>query len=386
MVSDLVKDLLKDVNKDRGLGNRLGPHLLGSETKLSTEQLETAAKTQLLDRDFLEKLSMSKEGIPDALKGDYDPLQAFQVAYQAMSNNLSATISNVLTTIIGEAPGIEPYRPFSPAGLWRTRKDDSADAFEQIILSCETANIETTTAFLGLKQHLRVIAQNLESLRGLPTDLTPQIKQVYEAVTAFDNISQSKEFDKLFTLAARDAAFAEVPRLPGVGGIGGGAVTPVLLLRQLQVARSHSPSLRKLYWRHIAACFDVLLLAVEAVEYYQELGLNTAQEFGVMESTPAARGGLIYRVSRGRLGAPPAPAGTVAGPLVALMSQATDTLVNNTVAILIAMGPAYATNVANAISAMPALPDSTNEATIQARITRINDILQQLQILYGSLT
>jgi hypothetical protein len=273
MVSDLVNSLLKDAKKNKDyLGGRKG------ESSLSPSQLNEAA---ILNKEFMDNLTVRKKDIPDALKTrfgrkapKYDPAKAFEKAYVAMGANLTASIKSVLDALSKEASNVQRYQPTAPKEDWKRRLRLSTDAFTQMILASESANIETSNAFMGLKQQMRMIGQEIEGLRGLPADTTPQLKALHEAITKFESISSSQEFDALFTLKPRKTDLTPIDRLPGAAGYGQTNQSPLARLEKMRTATRQQKQHRKQYWRQWIGCFDILLLATEALQYYLTLGFN----------------------------------------------------------------------------------------------------------------
>lgn len=357
MVSDLVNSLLKDAAKNKDY--------LKGESSLSPSQLNEAAT---MNKEFMDNLTVTKKDIPDALKTrfgrrapKYDAEKAFEKAYVAMGANLTASTIMVLNALQQQASNIEGYRPTTPVSLWGRNLVNSVNAFQEIIVACETANVETSSAFMGIKQQMRVIGQEIEGLRGLPVDVTPQLKAMHEAIVQFDKVSSAQEFEKLFTLQPRDAALAPIARAPGLAGIGGATTSPVAKLRNLRTATGPSRNVRKEYWRQWIGCFDILLLATESLQQYLALGFTLKPNKGgwLRFASPAER------------------------PVVRSFMQARDTMVRQLTTILSAAGTAYQSRAATEISNLTVPSRPKTEESLEAHVVYINDIISILTTMYN---
>ena len=356
MVSDLVNSLLKDAKKNKDY--------LKGESSLSPSQLNEAAT---MNKEFMDNLTVREKDIPDALKTrfgrkspKYDAEKAFKSAYDAMGANLTASTLMVLKALQSQASNIEGYRPTTPA-IWRKNRVNSVNAFQEIIVACETANVETSSAFMGIKQQMRVIGQEIEGLRGLPVDVTPQLKAMHEAIVQFDKVSSAQEFEKLFTLQPRDAALAPIAREPGLAGIGGATTSPVVKLRNLRTATGPSRNIRKEYWRQWIGCFDILLLATQSLQQYLALGFNLKR----------TKGGWMRLMS---------PAER---PVVVSFMGARDTMVRQLTTILNAAGTAYQSRAATDISKLTGPSRPKTEESLEAHVVYINDIISILSTMYN---
>lgn len=356
MVSDLVNSLLKDAKKNKDY--------LRGESSLSPSQLNEAAT---MNKEFMDNLTVTKKDIPDALKTrfgrkapKYDPAKAFEKAYVAMGANLTASIKSVLDALRTQATNVEPYQGINPAIEWRRRMRLSTAAFTQMILAAESANIETSNAFMGLKQQMRMIGQEIEGLRGLPSDITPQLKAVHEAITQFESISSANEFDSLFTLKARKPDLSTFDRPPGAAGYGVGLHSPTTKLQKMRTADKGTTARRKEYWRQWIGCFDILLLATEALQYYLTLGFDLKPKKGGWLSLSPRR------------------------PTVSSYLKARDTLVKQVVTILRGAGPTRQPFAAN-IEALPTPRSKLTKETLEEHIVYINDIISELSNMYSGL-
>jgi hypothetical protein len=294
MVDSKIQDLIDSAKKDAamfrlsGAPARSRSRFSGRLTRnvLSAAELKAGAEANLIDKDFLNNLTLRDKDIPDALKTNrfgtpaYNPESQFTMAFEAMGLSLNSSITSVLDAIRVHAPQIQQYGPVVGAtgGLngWRTRRDLSVDAFREIMMTVEVANIDTNSAYITFKGQMQSIAAQLKPLEGLPSNITPQIKAMYTLATQFENSAQSIDFKQLFTLKPRltDGTATEMPRDAGALGIGGGAINPIALMRPLVTAKTNTPALRTHYYTLWITMLDCYNLALEAIMLYDKINFE----------------------------------------------------------------------------------------------------------------
>ena len=357
MVSDLVNSLLKDAAKNKDY--------LKGESSLSPSQLNEAAT---MNKEFMDNLTVTKKDIPDALKTrfgrrapKYDPAKAFEKAYVAMGANLTASIKSVLDALGTQATNVQPYLPKLPEGDWKRRMRLSTEAFTQMIVASESSNIETSNVFMGIKQQMRIIGQEIEGLRGLPVDITPQLKAMHGAITEFDSISSSDEFASLFTLKPRQTDLKPIDRQPGSVGYGIKQQSPLARLEKMRSASGPTNNHRKQYWRQWIGCFDILLLATEALQYYLTLGFDLKPKKGGWLSLSPRR------------------------PTVSSYLKARDTLVKQLITILKSSPDAAQNPFGSTIEAIPTPKTKLTEESLDAHVVYINEIIRELSSMYSGL-
>jgi len=246
-------------------------------SELSAAQLLAVAETKLVDRDFLATLSLKDKDLPDVLTGKYDPEAAFKLAYEAMGNSLSTTITDVLKAVQQCAIDVDNYWP-EKRPEWKLRNDTSTDAFREYISVIENANIETNAAYTALRGQLANIATQVEALTGLPTDITPQVAAVYKLSNDFYALTSGGEFHELFTLRARkhDTLFQH-PRAAGAI-VFTKTTGPLALLLVLKKAKAGSKTNRQRYWAQWVQVIDGLDMALDALKLYINFGFALTAE------------------------------------------------------------------------------------------------------------
>jgi hypothetical protein len=253
-------------------------------SELSAAQLLAVAETKLVDRDFLATLSLKDKDLPDVLTGKYDPEAAFKLAYEAMGNSLSTTITDVLNAVQQCAFDVENYWP--EILDWKLRNDTSTDAFREYILVMESANIETNAAYTTLRGQLANIAAQIEALTGLPTDITPQVAAVYKLSNAFDALTGGGEFHELFTLRARKHdTLGQYPR-PAGAIVTTKHTGPLSQLSDLIKAKKGSKTNRRRYWAQWVQVIDGLDMALDALELYINFGFAISRQITTEVRTP----------------------------------------------------------------------------------------------------
>ena len=173
MVDSKIQDLIDSAKKDApmfrlsGAPSRSRSRFSGrlSRDVLSAAELTAGAEANLIDKDFLNNLTLRDKDIPDALKTNrlgtpaYNPESQFTMAFEAMGLSLNSSITSVLDAIRVHAPQIQQYGPVVGAtgGLngWRTRRDLSVDAFREIMMTVEVANIDTNSAYITFKGQMQ---------------------------------------------------------------------------------------------------------------------------------------------------------------------------------------------------------------------------------------
>jgi len=368
MVSGNVDELLKSLDTDYAFMKKQLPVLRGNlrSPALTTEQLESGAKMQI-DSEFMQKLTLkeSLKGGKAALK--YKANDDFQAAFASMGNSLNASIVAVLETIKTQAPRIKVYTDVTGIA-WNHRKDDSVEAFNNIMIAVLTANQETSGAYISLKGKMQTIGEKIKPLMGLPSNITKEISALHTAVTKFNTVSTSVEFDKLFTLNGRKDNWVEQNR----GADPPEVTLPTTLILPLAVAAGHSEPVRKLYWAQWLTMLDSLKLATQALLYYQKLGLDlTTPQFG---------------------GKIPFYSGTKPLKTITLIAEARDALVNRLVYTLRAstlLGGGQSPDhraVADAIQFSLTTPVTiVDKDEINHNIAYIGDVIAKLMPLHGLL-
>ena len=392
MVSNLIDELLGAASTDYAL---LGQSESLRINTLTSAQLAEGAGVYIgADKNLLSQLSFDDSKIPAALRmgmpGGYDPNAAFTAAFSAMAASLSTSIDDVLTTIRTEGMRIQPYPLAGTDAVWRAQRDDSVSAFENIITSVENQNIETNSAFVTIKASMRTIYDEIQPLVGLPSNITPQIALLHQALAKFDKVSSGKQFQELFVLEMRKPTFElSTNRKDGANW----AYRSILLgaLNPLITGPKHTKELHRTYWRHWLTMLDSLKLAAEAFHYYHELGLDIAGDMGTplipgtprVPGTPAspwwAWGGTRTPAVPAIPAGPdtPAVAPKPESPLVLLLAQARDALVNELITILLT-GAAPLRAIGTEISTLPRPALATTGALITANIKYISDVINVL--------
>jgi len=392
MVSNLIDELLDAASTDYAL---LGQSESLRINTLTSAQLAEGAGVYIgADKNLLSQLNFDDSNIPAALRmgmpGGYDPNAAFQAAHSAMAASLSASIDDVLTTIRTEGSRIQRYFEAKPFVAWRSRRDDTVSAFENVITSVENQNIETNSAFVTIKASMRTIYDEIKPLMGLPSNITPQIALLHQALAKFDKVSSGEEFEKLFVLERRKIDFSlATDRTTGMT-LGGRSIL-LGMLNPLITAPNHTKKVRQTYWRHWLTMLDSLKLAAEAFHYYHELGLDIAADMGTplipgtprIPGTPASPWWAWGGTRTPAVPAIPAGPDTPAvppkpqSPLVLLLSQARDALVNELITILLT-GAAPLRAIGTEISTLPRPALATTGVLITANIKYISDVINVL--------
>lgn len=294
MVDSKIQDLIDSAKKDApmfrlsGAPSRSRSRFSGrlSRDVLSAAELTAGAEANLIDKDFLNKLSLRDKDVPDALKTNrfgtplYNPESQFTMAFEAMGLSLKSSITSVLDAIRVHAPQIQQYGPVvaasGGAAGWKARRDLSVDAFHEIMITVEVANIDTNSAYITFKGQMQSIASQIKPLEGLPSNITPQIKAMYTLASEFESSAQGIDFKELFTLKPRlaDGTAEEIPRDAGSLGIGSGAVNPIALMRPLVVANASSAALRTHYYTLWVTMLDCYNLALEAITLYDKINFE----------------------------------------------------------------------------------------------------------------
>ena len=296
MVDSKIQDLIDSAKKDAAMfrlsgapARRSSP--FGSSLNrdvLSAAELTAGAEANLIDKDFLNNLTFKNKDVPDVLKGNYNPDDEFKLAFTSMGNSIESSINSIIDELISQVPKIEVYGPPAVANF-RSRMSNSVAAFDEIITTVESANLDTNTAYATFKNQLNNIRTRLEPIIGMPSNITKEVDAMYKAAIQFEKVATRDDFLKMFTLPQRN-------RLDGTQiarRAGDLTQSPIHLLKDLRTATTAEKRNYRVFNNNLLLLTDLYELVLDTLDKYQEMG------FDLISTVPPGR--IRSMFLRGRL-------------------------------------------------------------------------------------
>ena len=278
MVDSKIQDLIDSAEKDAqmfrlsGAPSRSRSLFSGrlSRDVLSAAELTAGAKANLINKDFLNKLTFKKKDVPDVLKGKYNPDKEFKLAFTSMGQSIESSINSIIDELILQVPKIEVYGPKSPVANFRSRMSDSVAAFDEIITTTESANLNTNSSYATFKNQLNNIRTSLEPIIGMPSNITKEVDAMYKAAIQFENVASQDDFLKMFTLPQRNRIDGEQIKRPP----GDLTKSPIHLLKDLRTATDADKRNYRVFNNNLLLLTDLYVLLLDTLDKYQEMGFN----------------------------------------------------------------------------------------------------------------
>lgn len=291
MVDSKIQDLIASAKKDAAMfrlsgapSRRRSP--FGSSLNrdvLSAAELAAGAEANLIDKDFLNNLTFKNKDVPDVLKGNYNPDDEFKLAFTSMGQSIESSINSIIDELISQVPKIELYGPPAPVANFRSRMSNSVAAFDEIITTVESANLNTNTAYATFKNQLNNIRTRLEPIIGMPSNITKEVDAMYKAAIQFEKVATQDDFLKMFTLPQRN-------RIDGTQiarRAGDLTQSPIHLLKDLRTATTADKRNYRVFNNNLLLLTDLYELLLDTLDKYQEMG------FDLVSTVPT---GLIRRM------------------------------------------------------------------------------------------
>ena len=278
MVDSKIQDLIDSAKKDAAMfrlsgapSRRRSP--FGSSLNrdvLSAAELAAGAEANLIDKDFLNNLTFKNKDVPDVLKGNYNPDDEFKLAFTSMGQSIESSINSIIDELISQVPKIEVYGPSAPVANFRSRMSNSVAAFDEIITTVESANLNTNTAYATFKNQLNNIRTRLEPIIGMPSNITKEVDAMYKAAIQFEKVATQDDFLKMFTLPQRN-------RLDGTQiarRAGDLTQSPIHLLKDLRTATTADKRNYRVFNNNLLLLTDLYELLLDTLDKYQEMGFD----------------------------------------------------------------------------------------------------------------
>lgn len=278
MVDSKIQDLIDSAKKDApmfrlsGAPSRSRSRFSGrlSRDVLSAAELTAGAEANLIDKDFLNKLSLRNKDVPDVLKGKYDPEDEFKLAFTAMGQSIESSINSIIDELILQVPKIEVYGPTAPVANFRSRMSDSVAAFDEIITTTESANLNTNSSYATFKNQLNNIRTRLEPIIGMPSNITKEVDAMYKAAIQFEKVASQDDFLKMFTLRQRNRVSGEQINRDA----GDLTKSPIHLLKDLRTATKADKRNYRVFNNNLLLLTDLYELLLDTLDKYQEMGFD----------------------------------------------------------------------------------------------------------------